>query len=319
MHKPICLTILSLVTALAAANAQTFEFHSVGFVVPAAINSEGTIAGSFCCSYSAGFDGSQANFHAFLLRHKGPGNEVFKVAEPDVSLDSFATGIDADGNVVGGFCPRPESCSVDNAMHGYLFSVSFNSVSQIDVPGARATLAGGINKAGAIVGMACKAVTCSLAYAADAQGFLLDHIGGSFSMISFPGVLGTAATGINDSGEIVGNYLACKTEGSHASGAPCTFAQSHGFQLIGGVYTTLDPPGSVATNVGGINNSGAVVGTYADGSNKTHGFLFSNGVFSNIDFPGATATEVTGINDQGQIVGSAQVGEGTENFMATPK
>ncbi len=316
MCKTAGLTTLLLLTALVAANAQTYKFQSIGFLAPSAINAEGTIVGSFCCSYSPGFDGAQANFHAFLLRQKGPGNEVFKVAEPDVSQESFATGINADGNVVGGFCPRPSSCAVDNAMHGYLFLVSFNSVSRIDVPGAIATLAGGINKAGEIVGMACKTVTCNLAYASDAQGFLLDHIGGNFSTINFPGVLGTAATAINDSGEIVGNYLACKTDGSR--GAPCTFAQGHGFQLVSGVYTTLDPPGSLATTVGGVNNSGVIVGTYLDGSNKTHGFLFSNGVFSNIDFPGASATEVNGINDQGQIVGSAQIGEGTEGFIGTP-
>src|SRR5580700_155810 len=88
----------SLFPVLAA--AQTFKFQSVGFVTPAAINSSGTIAGSFCCSYSAGFDGPEPQIHGFSLK-----GMVFKVTEPQTSEDSFATGIAPNGDVVGGFCP----------------------------------------------------------------------------------------------------------------------------------------------------------------------------------------------------------------------
>lgn len=295
-----------------AAGAQTFKFQSVGFVTPAAINASGTIAGSFCCSYVAGIDGAQPTTHGFSLQQTTSGSQVFTIAEPMGMLGSFATGIAPNGDVVGGFCPALDGCSNGNAVHGYLFSAVSNSAQQIDVPGALATLAGGINKSEQIVGMSCNTETCALAYASESHGFQLDHMGGTFTTIDFPAALGTAAAAINDAGEIVGNYLAC-------FGKPCIRAQGHGFLLSGGSYTRLDPPGSLATTVSAINNSGEIVGTYLDGNNRTHGFLFKTGVFTNVDFPGASLTEVTGVNDQGQIVGWARINSAVENFIGTPQ
>jgi probable HAF family extracellular repeat protein len=295
-----------------AAKAQTFKFQSVGFVTPNAINSSGTIAGSFCCGYVSGFDGAQALSHGFSLKLNGSNSQVFTVAEPMGIISSFASGIAPNGDVVGGFCPALDGCASGNAVHGYLFSAVSNSAVQIDVPGAIATLVGGINKSEQMVGMSCNTTTCGLSYAGESHGFQLDHPGGSFTTLDFPGALGTAAAAINDAGDIVGNYLSCK-------GTPCTFAQGHGFLFTGGTYTRLDPPGSLATTVSAINNSGEIVGTYLDGNNKTHGFLFKTGVFTNVDFPGASVTAVTGVNDQGQIVGWARIGSGVENFIGTPQ
>jgi len=74
-----------------------------------------------------------------------------------------------------------------------------------------------------------------------------------FNTFNQPGVFtsGTEAFGINDVGQIVGQY-------SDLGG-------THGFLLSGGIYTTLDDPlgthGTVAT---GINNAGQIVGTYVD-------------------------------------------------------
>ncbi len=310
-----CVT-LPLITIVSP--AQTFKFHSVGFVSPAAINSSGTIAGSFCCNYTIGFDGPQPQNHGFSLQLSGLSSPVFKVAEPLGSQDSFATGIAPNGDVVGGFCPQGTDCSQGAAMHGYRFSNASNSTSQIDVPGALATLAGGINQSGEIVGLSCNASTCSLDYACQGcHGFLLDHVGGSFSTIDFPGVLGTSATAINDVGNIVGNYSACT--GQDSKGGSCFVAQAHGFLLSGGTYSSFDPPGSVGTFATAINNSGEIAGTYIDGSNKTHGFVLKSGAFSIIDFPGASLTQVTGVNDKGQIVGWGEMGLMVENFIGTPQ
>jgi uncharacterized membrane protein len=226
------------------ARAQNFKFRSLGFVTPAAINTSGTIAGSFCCSYSPGFDGSEQQGHGFSLQMNGPISQVFKVTEPAGSKDSFATGVGPNGDVVGGFCPRNVDCSSGAAMHGFLFKASSNSAQQIDVPGALATLAGGINQTGQIVGMSCNTTTCSLGYPSESHGFQLDHPGGSFTAIDFPGALGTAAAAINDTGDIVGNYLVCKGPDSESEvlRLPCTLAQGHGFLLSGGTYSSIAPP-----------------------------------------------------------------------------
>jgi hypothetical protein len=113
----------------------------------------------------------------------------------------------------------------------------------------------------------------------------------------------TSASGINDAGQIVGSYL-------DSSLVP------HGFLLSGGTYTTIDPPGTLATSVGGsglagINNAGQMVGLYADTTGNVHGFLDNAGTFTPIDDPSAPAgaqTRLTGISNAGAMVGNYSVG-----------
>lgn len=318
--------LVSFAAALGAgrADAQTFKYKSTGFLEPAAINSSGATVGSFCCAYMPGFDGPQGSFHAYSLKGQG-----FKVSEPFGAASSFATAIRFDGDVVGGYCAANSGgCAPGAAMHGYLFTAIDDSTQSIDVPGALATVAGGINKAGQIVGSYCNASTCEI-YDGGGNGFVLDKIGGTFITIDFPGAVHTAAAAINDAGLIVGNYSACKTQAEKSSamssttystqGAPCVLLQLHGFQLSGGAYTTIDPAGSVATGVGGVNNSGEIAGSYLDGNNQTHGFLFNAGAYTIVDFPGASETVINGVNDLGQIVGFARVGNAYEYFVGTPQ
>jgi uncharacterized membrane protein len=317
LPKSIALFCVVLPLFPLVAKAQTFKFQSVGFVTPAAINSSGAIAGSFCCSYSSGFDGPEQQTHGFSMK-----GMVFKIAEPRTSLDSFATGIAPNGDVVGGFCPaKSGGCSSGAAIHGYLFRNSSNSALQIDVPGARATLAGGINQSGQIVGMGCNTTTCSLSYPPESHGFELDRIEGNFTTIDYPGAVGTSATAINDVGDIVGNYLTCLSEDSESEllRLPCEFVQLHGFLLSNGIFTRIDPPGSTSTYVGGINNSGEVVGSYSEAVFTGHGFLYKSGVYTIVDVPGASSTGITGVNDQGEIVGGAQLKSGFENFIGIPQ
>jgi probable HAF family extracellular repeat protein len=47
----------------------------------------------------------------------------------------------------------------------------------------------------------------------------------------------------------------------------------HGFVYSNGTYTTIDPVGSVFTDVMSINNLGQVTGYYEDSSGHYHGFL----------------------------------------------
>ncbi len=153
-------------------------------------------------------------------------------------------------------------------------------LTRIEVPGARETLAYGINNSGQIVGEYYDA-------AGGRHGFLLSD--GSYTTLDVPGARVTIAHGINDTGQIVGYYF-------DATG-------THGFLLSGGNFTTFDVPGAEGAWGYGINNSGQIVGEYYDAAGD-HGFLLSDGNYTTFDVPGASITAAYGINDSGQIVGT---------------
>ena len=92
------------------------------------------------------------------------------------------------------------------------------------------------------------------------------------------------AFGINDRGDVVVGYFG---------------AGFKGFLLSGGIFTTIDVPGSAETNAWGINGRGQIVGEYED-AGRTHGFLLDHGIFTTIDAPFAGFGPI-GINARGDI------------------
>jgi len=65
----------------------------------------------------------------------------------------------------------------------------------------------------------------------------------------------------------------------------------------------VDFPGSLFTDLYGINNHGDVVGFYRDQNNVARGFLFTGHSFSTIEPPGSVFSKAIKITDSGQIVG----------------
>jgi hypothetical protein len=202
-------------------------------------------------------------------------------------------GINNAGQVVGAY--------VDTSLQeqGYLFSGG--TYSNIDDPNATGgTIARGINNMDKIVGEYVGANTTE-------QGFVLS--GGTFSTIddpSAPGGYGTDLTGINDSGQIVGDL-------QNAS-------DNIGFLLSGGTFSTIDDPNAVTadggTFVAGINDAGAIVGLYYDASGE-HGFSLIGGVYTTIDDPSALPgnTFISGINSAGEMVGGYYDGTNYNLFI----
>src|SRR5262249_41488537 len=76
----------------------------------------------------------------------------------------------------------------------------------------------------------------------------------------FPGSVDTQALGVNNLGEIVGDYVD-------------TGGVMHGFLDNAGSFTTLDPIGSTATTINGINDLGTVVGFYVNAAGATIGTI----------------------------------------------
>lgn len=117
---------------------------------------------------------------------------------------------------------------------------------------------------------------------------LLADVQYTITTVAFPGA-STMARGINDIGQIVGQY-------SGPTGL-------NGYLYSGGSFTTFDVPGATQTLLTGINDSGEIVGRYSTATGAEEAFLYSDGTFTTINFPGAAYTEPLGINNAGQIVG----------------
>jgi probable HAF family extracellular repeat protein len=116
------------------------------------------------------------------------------------------------------------------------------SFTSIDVPGATATRAFGINAVGEIVG--------SYTDATGTHGYLWAN--GSVTTVDFPGAMSTEAWGINPRGDIVGRY--------RIAGDPRTF----GFLLRDGIFTDISVPGHLHTLPIKISPSGRIVGCFHD-------------------------------------------------------
>ncbi len=126
----------------------------------------------------------------------------------------------------------------------------------------------------------------------------------SFTAINFPGATRTRAVGLNDRGDIVGDYIDSSGVRHGYMLHQGNFTNSRSFLLDDGAFTIFDFPGATATFLQDLNDSGTIVGTYTDTSGIFHGFRLNAGNFTTIDFPGAVATVAGGINNLGQIVGN---------------
>jgi probable HAF family extracellular repeat protein len=124
----------------------------------------------------------------------------------------------------------------------------------------------------------------------------------TYTSIDYPGPYYTYATGLNDSGQIVGYYY---------SSNALNPTEVHGFLKDGQTYTPVDFPGATITYAYGINNAGQIVGYYYTSDSYVHGFLKDGQTYTSIDFPSPYKdTYAYGINDSGQIVGVVNFSNG---------
>lgn len=160
------------------------------------------------------------------------------------------------------------------------------------------------------------------------ESFLLSA--GGTLILSPPPSFFSTATGINNSGQIVGVYYNGSLNGYlySNSGFVTTPIEGSGINdagvIVGGAVDTngvlsyVDAaPGFIGVALG-INDLGQIVGTYNGfyGYGRD-GFLDTNGVTTTIDFPGAAINVLQGINDLGEIVGFyATTGFGPEQAFA---
>jgi uncharacterized membrane protein len=105
----------------------------------------------------------------------------------------------------------------------------------------------------------------------------------------------TSARGINDAGDVVGDF---------ADATLATAGSESGFLRHNGKYTKINFPGALDTDANGISDSGEIVGTYDLGSGD-HGYVLKHGKYKALPDPTNQDgfPDFNAINDEGDIVG----------------
>ena len=184
------------------------------------INNSGQIVGSYSLSvFGNGFAWT--------------GVEYVDIGFPGATAGTTAYGLNNIGQIVGSYA--------DNVgQHGFVYTVPTASFVTLDVPGAYASLAIGINDSGVVT---FEWVNSSFVF----SGAL--YKAGHYKILTAPGMVQTKARGINANGVVVMNT-------QDSAGA------WHGFLLHNGTYTEFNAPGSVESYPFGINSSLEIVGGF---------------------------------------------------------
>ena len=198
--------------------------------------------------------------------------------------NSAARGINDAGEIVG------TSLTAYSGFHAFLYKGGV--MHDLNTRDGGYSHARGINDAGHIVGWN------------DYGAFL--YRGGVMhelaDLVESPGLHPTAATAINNAGDIVGYGTVFGPYPTHA------------FLYSGGVMHDLGTLGGSASQARGINDVGQIVGSSSVADNSaTHAFLYQGGSMRDLGTLGGSYSHAFGINNAGDIVGYSQVtgGAGT--------
>jgi probable HAF family extracellular repeat protein len=137
--------------------------------------------------------------------------------------------------------------------HGYVHEKNGDFlVLNIPMLSSQAT---GINDEGTVVGF-----EQSSPAATTASGFILKN--DKLTVLNYPGSTFTQALGINNQGEVVGDF-------TDANGV------MHGFIDRNGHMSQIDAPGATSTTINGLNKDGRIVGFSMDANGNTTGLVGS--------------------------------------------
>jgi probable HAF family extracellular repeat protein len=263
-------------------------------------------------SISASLIGLALPLSGLLLLPESSAAQSFNFYTIDVpsSILTTAFGINPGGSVVGTYN------DAGGVQHGFL--LSGGQFTTIDVPGwlvgatgTLPTIARGINPAGDIVGSFTAPVNSapptSSAYCPGAtstyciKGFLYSH--GEFSLVLFPGHVGSIAQRITPTGDIYGCLHDFNMMSTMYGFGISRFGDTS-LQLSGGELA--DPTQSVSASMDtGATPDGSIrVGLYIDmATGFNHGYVVRNGIFQTYDVPGPLQTNIYDINTAGDFVG----------------
>ena len=283
------------------------------------INNEGLIAGF----YGSGNPGHPNQ--GFLLTPSSTFTAMdFPRSSQNAAVQTQLTGLNDKGIVVGYFYNTNLGVPSDNQFAFFEKNGVFTEVNNPNTPGLFGNPApqpgSGILIENQLIGVNDHNIAVGFYndVSGNSHGYTYDIHTGKFSAnIDDPNALSggsTVTAAINNKGTIVGFYT--DTGPTSAVGAVI-----HGFLDKNGVFTTVDAPGAVETELLGINDHGIAVGFDIDANGVTHGVIYNTktGTFIILDDPNAVGSTVfNGINDKGDIVGFYSDGTNTHGLLATP-
>ena len=247
----------------------TFDYPGAGNnTLPQKINERGDVVGVFVDSSGV--------TRAFVRFSDGSFSDP--IVDPNDTVGfTEGRGINNSRTVNGDYV------AADGTVQSFFWSNG--TFTEYAVPGAVQTNLLSINDAGDFTG----------GFVPDASGIFQGFVSvdGTLSTFSVPGAVLTLAYEINNSEAL--------TVGYYIDGVVL-----HGYyrDSSGTLHFPIDPTGSTATVLFGLNDRNWVVGRYADSGGATHGLFFiPPNQFTTFDFPGSTFTSLNGINDKGVICG----------------
>jgi probable HAF family extracellular repeat protein len=245
-------------------------------VIPMDVNNRGEVVGLATTANNA------AN-HAFLYR----GGRMIDLGTLG-GADSEATGINDRGEVVGmsGVAPGSEQFDAFIVRGGQL-----TDLGPVDAETAASGLVS-INASGVISGLSNQAE----------DAVIERH--GKETVLGALGGLGSVATGLNNSGQVVG-FSATGTL-PPANGSPFPTIIFHAFLDSHGRMNDLGTLGGEESYANGINSRGTVVGDSLTANDAAlHAFVDSRGKMTDLGTLGGRDSLGSAINDQGVVVGSS--------------
>jgi probable HAF family extracellular repeat protein len=232
-------------------------------------------------------------YHAFLYT---PGTVIQDLGTLPGGSFSQAQGINDSGQVVGWSFLGGTSTT-----HAFLYTPG-------TVMQDLGTLGGGysngldINNLGQVTGYSWTGGVTTYEHA-----FIYSSGTGMVDLNPLLGGYGSRGQGINNSGEVLGNYSIIGTAGSTDT-HPFLYTPGTGMQVLG----TL---GGSPCFGQAINDSGQVAGwSFLSDNTTAHAFLYSGGKMTDLGtLPGGTYSHAQGINNLGQVVGDSDTAGGASH------
>lgn len=298
----------------------SFDVPNATFTFATGIGPSGDIVGIY--------GDASFNEHGFLLSHGNFTTIDVPGALVGASgiLQTEANGINPAGDIVGDYfappgAPGAPECKIafsPACRRGFLYSNG--QFSDVLVPGKKGSIPNSITLDGAIYGC-----DHNDDYFGSMVGFGRTRVDTFITLDARGGELQDPAQSVpasmNNGGTPNGKIIV----GLYAN-PPMPGGTYHGYIVENGSFVSYDVPGSVLTQIWGINASADFVGLYDDANGNEHGFLQRWGESApiTIDVPSdpsfnSTLTDAFGINSAGRVVGLYIDSSGNlHGFLAVP-